>query len=99
MRFEVDCSIGVDRPVKVENTCLLKAPVLMTFGLPPATQMPFRTALSFASVKAAWVPSVRVPVPLAAAGSEPPVPLEVFDLIQERTEARLRAVASAPAFF
>ncbi len=52
-------------------------------------------------MKARCVPSVRVPVPSAAAGSAAPpaVPFDVFDLIQESTEAVLRAVVSLPVFF
>jgi hypothetical protein len=43
-------------------------------GLPPAFQIDCSTLLRFASVNARWVPSVRVPVPSAAEGSEPVAP-------------------------
>ncbi len=87
-------SIGDARPVKVENTCLLKPPVMITSGLPPAFQTACSTVLRLASVKMRCVPSVRVLAPVAAAGSEPPAPLLVLVLIQDSTEAVVRAVAS-----
>jgi len=49
---------------------------MMVSGLPPEFQMLCSTALRLASVKARWVPSVRVPVPSAAEGSAPPAPFE-----------------------
>jgi hypothetical protein len=86
-------SIGEARPVKVENTCLLKAPVMILFGLPPFVQMPPSTFLRRFSVNGIrLVASVRVPVPSAAAGSAPAVPdeaefLSVLVLIHEMTDA------------
>src|SRR5260221_4150801 len=91
MRREAACSMGVDRPVKVENACLLKAPVIMTSGLPPATQIEFKTVFIFASVKPTCAPSVRVPVPSAEVGSEPVPFLKVLEKIHETTEAVRRA--------
>src|SRR5262249_12420853 len=81
-------------PVKVENTCLLKAPVRMVPGLPPLVQIDDSTDFSRASVKAICVPSVRVPVPSAAAGSAAPpaVPLDVFDTIPDSTARLMRGV-------
>src|SRR5262249_18431513 len=76
--------------------CLLKPPTMIMSGLPPAFQIDCSTLLRFASVKARCVPSVRVPVPSAAAGSEPPAPFDVLLLIQDSTEAGLRAVVSLP---
>ena len=67
MRRLAACSIGVERPVKVENCCLLKLFTMMVSGLPPATQIAANTPLSSASVNARCVPSVRVPVTIAAA--------------------------------
>jgi hypothetical protein len=80
--------------VKVENTCLLKPPTMITSGLPPELQADCSTDLSCASVNTRWLPSVRVPVPSAADGSEPD--LLVLVLIQDNTEAVLRAVESEP---
>src|SRR5262249_61993868 len=95
--FDWVSSVGVARPVKVENTCLLKAPVKIVSGLPPAVHAALSTVLSRASVNTVCVPSVRVPVPSAAAGSAPPAPFAVLVLIQDRIEAGLRAVGGAPA--
>src|ERR1700692_4863935 len=97
--FDLVSSTGVARPVKVEKVCLLKAPVMITSGLPPALQIEDSAALRLASVKARWVPSVRVPVPSAADASAPPAPFWVFDFTHERIEARLRAVVALPVFF
>src|SRR5260221_1824539 len=91
MRRDDACSIGVDRPVNVENCCLLKAPVITTSGLPPAVQIEFKTVFMFASVKATCAPSVRVPVPSAEAGSEPVPVLKVLEKIHDTTEAVRRA--------
>src|SRR3954471_24486609 len=93
-------SVGVARPVKVENTCLLKPPVKIVSGLPPLFQIFCSTDFSCASVKARWVPSVRVPAPSAAAGSAAPpaLPLSVLVLIQDRIDAVLRGlVVPSPA--
>src|SRR5580698_2643302 len=89
-------SIGEARPVKVENTCLLKPPTMIVSGLPPLFQIDCSTVLRFASVKIRCVPSLREPVPSAADGSAPETPFEVLLLSQDSTEAVLRAVASAP---
>ena len=89
-------SIGVARPVKLENACLLKPPTMIMSGLPPAFQIDCSTVLRFASVNARCVPSIRVPVPSAAEGSEPVAPFDVLLLIQDSTEAVLRAVVSLP---
>src|SRR5258707_15706086 len=91
MRREDACSIGVERPVNVENCCLLKAPVMMTSGLPPATQIELKTVFRFASEKETCAPSVRVPVPSAEAGSEPVPFLKVLEKIHDTTEAVRRA--------
>src|SRR5260221_5259495 len=91
MRREDACSIGVERPVKVLNCCLLKAPVIITSGLPPAVQIELKTVFRFASVKATCAPSVRVPVPSAEAGSEPVPVLTVLEKIHDTTEAVRRA--------
>ena len=89
MRLDFASWIGEARPTKVENCCLLKAPVKMVSGLPPLVQIDCSVVFSCASVKARCVPSVRVPVPSAAEGSAAPPaePLDVLLLIQERTEA------------
>ena len=71
---------------------------MMMSGLPPLFQIDCSTVLRSASVNARCVPSVRVPVPSAAAGSEPAAPFDVLVLIQDRIEAVLRAVVSSPAF-
>src|SRR5262249_53884465 len=89
-------SICVARPVKVENTCLLKPPVMMVSGLPPLFQIDCRTFLSWPSLKLRAVPSVRAPVPSAAEGSAPEAPFEVLVLSHDSTVAVLRAVESLP---
>src|SRR5262245_18179600 len=88
--------VGVPRPTKVENTCLLKPPSMMTSGLPPAIQISCRTFLSWLSVNARGVPSTRVLEPSAEVGSAAPPaePLSVLVLIQDRTDAYLRATPS-----
>src|SRR4029077_20391348 len=92
--------MAVDRPVKVENTCLLKAPVMMVPGLPPLVQIEESTDFSRASVNAIWeLASVRIPVPSIGVGSagEPAVPFDVLLAIQDRIEAVLRGVEVLPA--
>src|SRR5438093_8606198 len=93
--------MAVDRPVKVENTCLLKAPVKMTSGLPPLVQIEDNTDFSSASVNAiCTLASTRMPVPsLGFEGSagEPAVPFDVLLEIQERIEAVFRGVLVLPA--
>ena len=76
---------------------MLKPPVMIRSGLPPAFQIDCSTVFRFVSVNRRCVPSVRVPVPSAAEGSEPEAPLELLLLIQDSTEAVLRAVESLPA--
>src|SRR5918912_353912 len=90
--------MAVDRPVKVENTCLLKAPVMIVPGLPPLFQIVDNTDLSRASVKAICVPSVRMAVPSATDGSAAPpaVPLDVLETIHDRMDALLRGVTVSP---
>src|SRR3569833_119741 len=90
--------MAVDRPVKVENTCLLKAPVRIVPGLPPLIQIEDSTLFRRASVNAIWVPSLRVPVPSVTDGSagEPAVPFDVLDAIHDRIEAVSRGVVVLP---
>jgi hypothetical protein len=77
--------------VQVENTCLLKPPVMTMSGLPPLFQIDCSTLFRFASVKARWVPSVRLPVPSAADGSAPEAPKTTTEFSAARRSISLDA--------